>query len=271
MIHRHDFLTAPTEVPKALKATLLRVGGKNIYSEPMYRLCLAQDRIKQAAGAWTIWKPGTSLDDKSGLGIREIQQMLIQYRNVMEAAELACSKHEQDRLQQELGGTLNELIAAKMVAGTPLAVNRGMADIPIYNCEGWIIEKWKPAHTFGPPDEWYAFRFEGQAALGPYPQHGEYEICAGPTPYQPSAQQLEEAIRETERIIDERPASAAERLVKTMADIERHQALQDRETHNLVESIYKDSAPLMNRISLGAGKVRTQLALAAGVKEHVGN
>jgi hypothetical protein len=271
MITRHDFRSAPTEVPQALQETLLRVGGKNIHKEAMYRLCLAQDRTRRCAGAWAQWKPGTSLDERSGLGIKELQRMLRNYKILIEVAIDAMPRHDFDVFQKQLNDRLDEHIKALAVPKAPNSVERGMMDIPIYNFEGWILEKWKPAHTFGSQDEWYAFRFEGKAALGPYPIHGEYELCAGPTPYQPSSEQLETAIHEEIRKAEARPTSARERMVQTMLDIERQQEAQDRETQNQVEAAYKDASVLMNRLSLGAGKVRTELALKAGITEHYGN
>jgi hypothetical protein len=52
----------------------------------------------------------------------------------------------------------------------------------------WHIERWMPPEAYGSPAEWYARTLEiegGQAiaALGPYPERGEYEHCftlAGP-------------------------------------------------------------------------------------------
>ncbi len=46
----------------------------------------------------------------------------------------------------------------------------------------WHIERWMPPEAYGSPAEWYARTLEiesGQAiaALGPYPERGEYEHC----------------------------------------------------------------------------------------------
>ena len=218
-------------------------------------------------------RPGTSIDEKSGLGIKRVQAMIRNYRAHRRDGRLATlSRHEADTLCSKLGDRLNEHIEANWQNREhPDSVQCGMMDISIYNMTGWILEKWKPAHTFGPVEEWYSFRFQGQAALGSYPIHGEYEFCAGPTPYQPSAEQLENAIHEEIRKAEARPTSARERMVQTMLDIERQQEAQDHETQNQVEAAYKDASVLMNRLSLGAGKVRTELALKAGITEHYGN
>jgi hypothetical protein len=271
MIIRNDLRTSSTIIPQEINATILRVGGTNIFNEPMYRLVLAEDRIQRAAGAWTIWKPGTSLDERSGLGIRDIQKMLLQYREVMEAAQAACSKFEVDRLQKQLGGQLDEFINGRLQAGKPLSVERGMKDIPVYNFTGFILEKWKPADTFGTPMEWTRFRFEGQAALGPYPTYGAYELISGPTPYMPTSEQVETAIRREARELNERSVSPQERVLKMMQEIEAIEEAEARETHRNIDAAYKETSVLMNRISLGAGKVRQELANKAGLDGHYGN
>ena len=46
----------------------------------------------------------------------------------------------------------------------------------------WHIERWLPPEAYGSPREWYAQTIERAngrniPALGPYPEHGEYEHC----------------------------------------------------------------------------------------------
>jgi hypothetical protein len=46
----------------------------------------------------------------------------------------------------------------------------------------WHVERWVPASAYGSPREWYAQTVEraggkSVAALGPYPERGEYEHC----------------------------------------------------------------------------------------------
>ena len=46
----------------------------------------------------------------------------------------------------------------------------------------WHVERWVPAEAYGSPRQWYTQTIEranGRSvpALGPYPQHGEYEHC----------------------------------------------------------------------------------------------
>lgn len=249
MIVRNDILSSTTEIPRSLKATITKVGGKNPFGEPMFRLLLAECRTVKAAGAWNVWKEGTTLDEKSGIGVKQIQQMLKEGRTTEE---------------------INEFMNYKVTA-SPERVIQGMIERPLYQFKGFILEKWKPAVTFGSPEDWNAFRFNGEPALGPYPTYGDYEICAGPTPYMPSAEQCEEAIRMTFKEIDERPSTAGGRMAQMMMAQDAQEKALDRETQNMVESVMKEDALLYKTSSLAAGRARNELAEAAGIKEHYGN
>ena len=46
----------------------------------------------------------------------------------------------------------------------------------------WHIERWMPPESYGSPSDWYGYTIEREngvsvAALGPYPERGEYEHC----------------------------------------------------------------------------------------------
>lgn len=52
--------------------------------------------------------------------------------------------------------------------------------VPKYAVDRWILERWVPAETYGPPALWEMQTFETHdghivPALGPYPSRGEYE------------------------------------------------------------------------------------------------
>src|SRR5438445_2485051 len=211
-MNRHDLRSNATVIPREIKKALLTLGGRNIYNEPMFRLLRAEDRIVRAAGEWTIWPEHLSVDDRGGLGIDVLQKMLSQYRTTMEAAvERGLVQHEIDKLAYRFNHEFEDLLNSKLAA-MPMRVERGMADVPLYPYEGFILEKWKPRERFGSPEEWNAVSFDGMPAAGPYPEYGDYEMMAGPTPYMPSVGQLEDAIRQNFHDVQTKPRSAAERV-----------------------------------------------------------
>lgn len=272
MIIRNDLRAASGIVPQDLKDALVRVGGTNVYGEPLYRLILAQDRITRAAGEWNIWADDVPVEDRGGLGTDVVQSMLSQFHQVVEAGiRSGMPRIEIERMAKALSGEIDEVLHSKLAAA-PLRVETGLADIELYPFEGWIIEKWKPAESFGSPGDWETYRFQGSNALGPYPTFGEYELLAGPTPYLPTAGQIEDAIRQDFRNIQSRPRSARERVALLMAKIEQRRKAKAREQANKAEAFRKDGpASLHNRLSLGAGRVMNELAKKVGITEHVGN
>jgi hypothetical protein len=249
MIIRNDILPSTVTIPKALLDTIERTGGKTPFHEPMFRLLLAECRVVKAAGAWNQWREGLPVEDRGGLGIKQIQRMIKEGRSTDE---------------------INEYVNARVTV-QPEKTVIGMIDRPLYQFKGFILEKWKPAITFGSPDEWYAYRFQGEAALGPYPTYGDYELCAGPTPYMPTQEQCIEAIQRTFREIDERPTSPQARMSQMLLAQEEQEKALDRETHSKIEEKFKEDALLYKTSSLAAGRARNELAEAAGIKEHYGN
>lgn len=250
MIIRNDLKNSGAVIPAGLLATIKRVGGTNLYDEPMFRLVRAEDRITKASGEWNIWPENASLDERGGLGIEHAQQLL------------------------KAGASANQISEyfAERLSTQPIRVVRGMQETPLYAFSGWILEKWKPAHMFGSPQEWYSFRFEGEAALGPYPENGEYELVAGPTPYMLTEGQVEDAIRQHFREMDEKPVSAAQRVLVLLNRIEEQQKQLRKKIAAEAKAMESDGPmSLRNRLSLGAGRVIQAEATKAGLKGHFGN
>lgn len=249
MIIRNDLRPDHTIIPKALQETILRVGGRNIFDEPLYRLIRAEDHITKAAGLWPIFRKGLSVDERGGMGIKEAIAMM----------ERGCD-------WKEVAEFMHEYRPA-----TPERVVRGMVENPVYPYNGFIIEKWKPAESFGSPEAWYEHVFEGEPSLGPYPTEGAYELAAGPTPYMPSAEQIETAIRRSWKQLQDKPQSAQARVTQHMRDIELALEQQNREQANKIQAILKEDTLLYKTISLGAGRVIQERALKCGIKSHYGN
>jgi hypothetical protein len=147
MIVRNDLLPSPTSIPKSLKDAIKRAGGKNPFGEPMFRLLLAECRVVKAAGAWKEWSKNLSVEERGGFPTKEIQRLIKEGRSTQEINEFVTQWSERQ----------------------PLRVITGMVDRPLYQFKGFILEKWKPAITFGSPDEWYSYRFQGEPALGTLP------------------------------------------------------------------------------------------------------
>lgn len=246
---RNDLIPSSTTIPKSMKAAILRVGGKNIYNEPMFRLILAETHVRKASGIWNIWAKGLSVDDRGGLGISTIQKMLKEGRSTQE---------------------INEYVQERASAH-PERVEVGMVNIPAYPYTGFIVEKWKPASTFGTRLDWEAVKFNGDPMAGPYPEFGEYEICAGPTPYMPTESQVEEAIRHTFRQLEDKPSTPQARMAQMEAQTLAVEEAEAKVQFNKIKDAYMEDALLMKTSSLEAGRVRQEMATRAGLTGHWGN
>lgn len=239
MIIRNDLLPHSYTIPKSHQDALLRIGGKNPFGEPMYRIILMETRVTKASGDWNIWDDSVDIDDRGGV-------------NFKKALELARA------------GASSEQIEEALTPATPLRVDHGIADIPLYPSEGFCIEKWKPASTFGPPSDW-------PADQGPYPQYGDYELLAGPVPHLPSITDMETAVRENMRNVDNRVTSKTQRYLNLLTRWDLQNEARKKRLKEIAEdSVKYGPASLYNTLSLGAGRVMNDLALKAGLKGHYG-
>lgn len=272
-IVRNDILPSLNNIPKSLQEQITRVGGQNPFGEPMFRLVLAESRVRRACGAWNQWRKGSSVDDRYGLGIKQMKQLAEEgQRRLDNLAANGASEETLIRVARHIAQEIEEFTRLHKPE-MPESTFVGMADVPAYTYKGFILEKWKPADCFGPPDVWYSYRFNGESALGPYPTYGDYELCAGPTPYLPTAQECIDAIKDTFRTLDERPTSPQARMSQMLAAMEEQQKAIDRETENRIEDGFKEDSMIYKTVSLSAGRARNVLAKAAGVPDstHCGN
>lgn len=271
MIIRHDLRPDATAIPKELNDACLELGGTNPYGEPMYRVIRAEDRITQAAGEWNIWAEEMPIEERGNLGIADMQKRMFQFRTLVEEAEReGFTQDEIRKITAQMNDTLDGMMQDRL-RQCPRRITRGFEDVPLYPCDGWIVEKWRPASHYGAPGNWEDFKFDGLNALGRYPHNGEYEICAGPSPYLPTKRDIEDAIRMDLKKIHDRPQRPRQRVLMMLQKLEQRQQLKERERKNRIESILKDSpATLHNRLSLGAGRVIQELADKVGMKGHHG-
>jgi hypothetical protein len=272
MIIRRDLRPNPTVTPKELQAAAAKIGGKNPFGEPMYRIIRAEERITLAAGEWNIWADEVPVEDRGDLGIGLMQRRLVEHRQVIEAAiKSGFSEAEIKKITAEMTDDLDGMITDKLRL-CPVKIIRGMDEVGLYPYEGWIIEKWRPASSFGLLSEWEAFRFDGSNALGPYPHNGEYELCAGPTPLLPTKRDIEDAIRTDMKNIEERPQRARDRVARMLEKLEQRQKQKERDRRNQIDGQVSDGPGSLHKtLSLGAGRVIQDLATKAGMKGHYGS
>lgn len=266
LIGRNDLLRENPAPPELLKYCLA-AGGENPYGEPLIRLCLAEDRIMQAAGEWNIWDEDAPVEERGGLGLALIQKMLAERQDIIhEARRKGFTEDEITKLTRDMSGMIDEIMQ-ECLARQPKSVYVGMQDIEVYPNEGWILEKWKPAEAWGPEEEWTRYQFQGVSALGPYPTFGAYELFAGPTPILPTEEELATAIRIHFQELESRPQSPQQLVVQMMNAREERNRRKRAERRADIQAATSDGpASLHKTLSLGARRVINRLAEKTGIK-----
>jgi hypothetical protein len=220
------------DAPKSLQAAIARIGGKNPYGEPMWRVVLAQHCIVKRGGI---------------------------LRNMGDG--------EQSIVTIGTGGKVFESTVHS-------SVTSGILEVPRYNCaDGWILEKWFPASTWGTREQWASEKSENGSRLlcEPYPERGRYFLMNGPFDKIPALGDLENSIAMYEEDMRKQPTNHDAYFRQVMRDEEyaRKEAkaklvadLNDRRKNELV--------PVLKSTSLEAQRFRNQLTAQAGMTEHLG-
>lgn len=266
LIFRGD-LKRETPAPPELQQYCLAAGGENPYGEALIRLCLAEDRIMQAAGEWNEWDENAPVEERGGLGVALVQQMLAQRQEIIhEARHKGFTEDEIAKITRNMSGMIEEIIQ-ECLARQPRSVFVGMAEVEAYPNEGWILEKWKPAEAWGPEEEWTRYQFQGVSALGPYPTFGAYELFAGPTPILPTEEELATAIRIHFQELESRPQSPQQLVLQMMnAREERNRKKRAARRADIQAAASDGPASLHKTLSLGSRRVINQLAGKVGIK-----
>lgn len=248
-------------IPQFIKDHILQVGGENPHGQPMFRLIFAQDRYMQASGEWAIW-PMTTPANERGAIIHDEQMRMIE-----EASKMA------DSGQQKIALKELEQIALDTKPSAPQSVVIGRHEYRKYTAlHGFVIEKWRPPSHYGPRSTWEAVQFRGEAALGPYPERGDYEMIAGPADRMPSLTVIEEAIRKHFRDLEDQNPDPKQRVLEHIIQLQEAADRLHQDQLSIITAKLKDSEfGLRNRLSLGAGRVMNKLAEQTGHRSHFGN
>ena len=130
--------------PKGITDLLTKIGGRNPFREPTFRLSIAEGVLKQAGAEWFKWR--------DGIPARMMGTMLV---------DIEGNK-------------------VRPPAEVPLSVDAEVRWVRKYPpLKGWILEEWQPAHLLGTREEWEERKVPNHpeiASLGPYPNEGMYML-----------------------------------------------------------------------------------------------
>ena len=230
---RHD-IHGVERAPSDIEEYLLRVGGRNPFGEPMWRLVLAGNVIWKVQGG-KVWDENLTIAERGGIDVSDGRR----YEN-------RPVRDEADRLVEQ-------------------------RRYP--HLEGWILQKWFPASSYNKA-QWFEPQHcmaDGTPKLGPYPQFGDYEMMAGPMERLPGKQQIHEFISAYYRGLESRHSSVETRMREMLNALEYEERRQVRDAREFMDEYMRDKCSYITSSSLEAGRVRTERAEKLGIREHVGN
>jgi len=232
--------SADLRTPSAVRTELGRYGGLNPYNRANWRIVLAEDRRELRGG---VFKTMPSGDVKSF----EFEPVLINGKRVY-------------RMHH------TEVKPEKIVTG--------FQEVPKYPVKGWILERWFPASKKGMGKaEWEAVKSSDGITpmMGPYPTEGFYFMLAGPFSRIPEMEDLKNAISMHIRAEEAQPASYQQMLLEEINGDEEEKAKAYAKAMEELGHFYESEVePVMRGTSLGAGRIRNELAESVGDRSHHG-
>lgn len=147
----------------------------------------------------------------------------------------------------------------------PDKVETGWKMVPEWGLAGWVLEKWFAPETVNRA-VWEDARSEdGTPMMGPYPDKGYYFMLAGPWEQMPTLADLRLAIAMHIRTEEERPQEYQQLLLQRIhAETEAKERAYKEALDNLGHFYESEVEPVMRGTSLGAGRIRNDLAAQVG-------
>jgi hypothetical protein len=228
-------------VPRETNRFLRRYGGVTPFGKPKWRLIVASDRLIKEAGCYRDWAPGLSTAEKGGLN----------FEGVPDTPLRGFTRYN----------------------NKPIRVVTEMREVRKYpQSDGWVLERWFPASSYGTPEEWYSFKaVDGiTPMLGPYPECGDYEFGYGPWEHVPGVDVLERRISEYTNAQMNRKGTPQQRAQEYMQRYQEQEELAEAKRKLEYEAEMRDKLTPMHSGSLAASRWRQELAARTGLTEHIG-
>jgi hypothetical protein len=203
---------------------------------------VASDRRTKEAGVYRDWAEGLSTAEKGGLD----------FQPNPDAPGCNFSRHD----------------------NRPLRVVTEMREVRKYpQAEGWVLEKWFPASSYGTQAEWYAYKaIDGfTPMLGPYPECGDYEMVYGPWLQIPSTDALQRMIGQYCAGIQGRRGTAESRAQEALLRYQYEEEQAEAKRKREYDAMMRDHISPLRSSSLAASRWRQELARRTGNgNEHIG-
>lgn len=231
---------ADARTPSSIRNELGRYGGLNPYNRANWRIVLAEDRRELRGGVFKIMPSG------------DVKQT--EFEPVMRNGKRVYRMHHTEV--------------------KPDKVLTGFHEVPKYPVKGWILERWFPASKKGMNrEEWESVKSSDgfTPMMGPYPAEGFYFMLAGPFSRIPEMEDLKTSISMHIRTEEAQPVSYQQMLLNEInADEEEKAKAYQKALDDLGHFYDSEVAPVLKGSSLGAGRIRNELAEQVGDRSHHG-
>lgn len=268
---RMEDITPSALAPKQYRKALARVGGLNPYSEPLYRVVIAEHVMEWHGGEFWDWTEDADLHDQGGLHFSE---RMVKREYVVQPPDPKVPP--QVYVIEEPEGMIPSPLK-------PVRVEVGLRRVQRYpTTEGWVLMRWRPASHWGSRALWEGMRHPGTdiQILGPYPEQGRYEIAlewvdADRNLHQeawstlPPISRVEEAVQFLEhQRIEEYGNTPQVRMLIAMNERKRRIEAMAMTRKIERQAAIRDAIQPYLGNSLAAQRLRNELAAKAGISEH---
>lgn len=229
------------KAPVAIQRFIKSYGGTNPYGEPKWRLAIAAEIFVKEAGVWRDWAEGLTTAEKGGMN----------FTTNPEGSGMDFERHD----------------------NKPTRVVTEIREKRKYpQSEGWILERWFPASTYGTRDDWHSFKAaDGMTSmLGPYPEKGDYEYCYGPWEHIPTTDVIQTRISQHMAQINGRTGSPESRQREAMQRFELEEEQAEAKRKEEYMAMFRDELSPWHSASLEASRWRNELAERVGIRSHIG-
>lgn len=229
--------SADRRTPSAIRKALAEFGGYNRFNGANWRCIVAEDHLVLRGGVHRTMPSG---DVKS-----------VELEPVMVGGKRVYKMHHREV--------------------KPEKVETGWKRVPKWGVKGWVLERWFAPETVNRTVWEDAKSTDGSPMMGPYPEQGYYFMLAGPWEQMPELADLKTAIAMHIRMENEQPTSYAQMLLNEVnGDLEAERKAYDKSLADLAHFYESEVAPVVKGSSLGASRIRQELANAVGDFSHQG-
>lgn len=237
---------------------LIRIGGRNEFGFPNYRLVESERVLERIGAEWHDWDDNLETDDRAQFLRKTFivkEKKLVKVGKIFKEVEADVEK------------------SLLIPGNTPVRTVKEIRLVPKYSHldeHGWILERYYGPEDFGSKAVWLSQVVEGTdiPRLGPFPGQGRYEMIAGIFPQVPGEDFMQQLVAYQKKKGDAQRAMDLRTI--HYEKMRRHEKEEERK-RELAQQKVKDLISPFFGHSLEAGRWRSRILEKQGIRSHMGN